>query len=286
MTASTRPHSLRAARRPRLGLSVRRVLTVVALARAAQFVEAILFPLVAVERGAGTTGAAQVLLALALGTTAGSLFGGSAVDRFGARAAAIGGLGLAASGALALAAVEEVELLAIAAALYGAATATWRLALEAATAHALAEGRLPGDDGQNDRQVRERAFGALIWLVNIGALGSAVALAAGLDLTAAVLLQAGTMAVAAIVAAGLVPRRAESAPRSALPARGWSAVPRVMWLLALSYAPFTAVMFQAFAGLAVVFEDADYRLMVLINATTLVLFPLVLCAWWPAWTVG
>ena len=276
MTAPTRSHKIFAARRPRLGLAVRRVLMVAALARAAQFVEAILFPLVAVDRGAGTAGAAQVLLALALGTTAGSLVGGSAVDRFGTRAAATGGLGLAASGALALAAVEAVGLLAIAAALYGAATATWRLALEAATAHALAEGRLPRNDGQNDRQLRERAFGSLVWLVNMGALVSAVALAAGLDLTAAVLVQAGTMAVAALVAAGLVPRRARSAPRSALPARGWTAVPRGMWLLSLSYAPLTAVMFQGFAGLAVIFEDADYRLMVLINATTLVLFPLVL----------
>jgi hypothetical protein len=42
-------------RRP-LGRAVQRILVVVALARAMQFIEAVLFPLVAVERGAGAGG--------------------------------------------------------------------------------------------------------------------------------------------------------------------------------------------------------------------------------------
>lgn len=70
---------------PALGSAVRRVLGVVALARAAQFIETVLFPLVAFRHGAGTTGAAAVLLAMSLGITAGSLLGGGAVDRVGTR---------------------------------------------------------------------------------------------------------------------------------------------------------------------------------------------------------
>ena len=273
---TARDLSFRTHRRRRLGSGVRRVLAVVALARAAQFIEAVLFPLVAVDRGAGTAGAAQVLLALALGTTVGSLIGGLAVDRFGTRAAATGGLALAAISAATLAAGETVGLLAIAAAIYGAATALWRLSLEAATAQALAVGAASGDTSHDDQELREHAFGALVWVVNVGALGSAVAIAAGVELRSAVLVQAVMTGAAAVVALRLVPRRTPSAPRSALPAHGWATVPRAMWLLAFAYAPLTAVMFQAFAGLAVVFEDADYRLMVLTNAATLVLFPLVL----------
>lgn len=72
----------------RSGSAVTRVLTVVAVARAAQFIEIALFPLVAMDRGAGTAGAAAVLLALGLGTTAGSPLGGLAVDRTGSRATA------------------------------------------------------------------------------------------------------------------------------------------------------------------------------------------------------
>jgi len=253
---------------------VRRVLAVVAIARAAQFIEAVLFPLVAVHHGAGTAGAAVVLLALAVGTTAGSLLGGSTIDRLGTRIAASSGLALAAAGAATLSIVEQTVPLAGAAALYGMATATWRLALEAATAHGLAAGRA-GDEG-GDQALREHAFGAFVWLVNAGALASAIVLATGLDLRTAVLAQAISTAIAAVAAAALVPARAFAAPRSAPTTRGLAAVPARVWLLALAFAPFTVVMFQAFAGLAEIFDDADYRLMVLVNAATLVAFPLVL----------
>jgi hypothetical protein len=73
------------AKRQRLGSAVRRVLAVVALARAAQFIETILFPLVAFRHGAGTAAAAAVLLAMSVGSTGGSLLGGGAVDRIGTR---------------------------------------------------------------------------------------------------------------------------------------------------------------------------------------------------------
>src|SRR3712207_9508245 len=36
------------------------------------------------------------------------------------------------------------------------------------------------------------------------------------------------------------------------------------------------VMFQAFAGLAEVLDDGEYRVMILVNAATLVLFPALL----------
>ena len=249
------------------------MLAVVAVARAAQFVEAVLFPLVAVDHGAGTAGAATVLLALAIGTTAGALLGGRAIDRLGTSITAPAGLAVAAAGAATIAVAEQTVLLAAAAALYGLATATWRLALEAATTHGLAVDDA-GDDG--DQALREHAFGAFVWLVNAGALLSAVALAAGLDLRTAVLVQAIGTAIAAAAAAALVPQAAVAAPRSALPARGLAGVPARVWLLGLAYAPFTIVMFQAFAGLAEVFEESDYRLMVLVNAVTLVASPLVL----------
>ena len=252
---------------------MRRVLAVVAIARAAQFVEAVLFPLVAVYHGAGTAGAATVLLALAIGTTVGSLLGGRTIDRLGTRNSASAGLAVAAAGAATISLAEQTAVLAGAAAVYGLATATWRLALEAATAHGLA-----ADDARDDgdQALREHAFGAFVWLVNAGALASAVALAAGVDLRAAVLAQAIGTAIAAAAAAVFVPATAVEAPRSALPASGLSGVPGRVWLLALAYAPFTIVMFQAFAGLAEVFDDADYRLMVLVNAVTLVASPLVL----------
>jgi hypothetical protein len=259
-------------RRP-LGRAVRSVLVVVALARAMQFVEAVLFPLVAVERGAGATGGATVLLSLALGSTAGSLSGGSAVDRWGARSTATGGLATAAVAAGALAAADRLALLAAAAALYGLAAAAWRLALEAATSEGLAADGSEAADG--DARSRERAFGAFVWLVNLGALASAGALAAGIGLRAAVAGQAAATAVAALAAAASLPR---STPGGGLAARGLRDVPLRMWLLAMAFAPLTMVMFQAFAGLAEIFDPREYRAMVLVNASVLVAFPPALWA--------
>lgn len=261
----------------RLGRRVRRVLTVVALARIAQFVEAVLFPLVAVRHGAGTTTAALVLLALAVGTMAGSALGGASIDRFGPRVVATTGLAFAAAAAAGLAVASAVAALGLAAAVYGTATGAWRLALESATAHALAGDARAAGAGA-DQAKRERAFGTLLWLVNLGALASAAAYALGLDARLAVGLQALAMGAAAALALLLLAPRVEPAPaadrgRVGQRRAGLSAVPRELWILALAYAPFTMVMFQAFAGLAEIFESADYRLMVLVNALTLVTFP-------------
>ena len=269
----------RVERPPRLGGPVRRVLAVVALARVAQFVEAVLFPLVAVRHGAGTTAAALVLLALAIGTMAGSALGGASIDRFGTRVVATTGLAFAAAGAAGLAVASAVAPLGLAAAVYGTATGAWRLALESATAHALAADAGASASGAGaDQAKRERAFGTLLWLVNLGALASAAAYALGLDARLAVGLQALAMGAAAALALLLLAPRPEPA-RARGRSVGLRAVPRELWILALAYAPFTMVMFQAFAGLAEIFESADYRLMVLVNALTLVTFPPLL------WTI-
>ena len=254
---------LRGARRS--GSAVTRVLTVVAVARAAQFIEIALFPLVAVDRGAGTAGAAAVLLALGLGTTAGSPLGGLAVDRTGSRATAATGLAISACAAATLAVAEPAEILALAAAVYGVAAAAWRVALEAATAQSLTDA---DESTENDQARREGAFAAFVWVVNAGALLSAGAMALAIDLRAAVVAQAILMGVAAVLAIGLVggPRTSGATGRTLDSLR----LPSVFWLLALGYAPFTMVMFQAFSGLAQVFEESEYRRMVLVNAVTLV----------------
>ena len=254
-----------------VGRAVRRVLAVVALARVTQFVEVVLFPLVAVQRGAGATGGALVLLALAVGSTAGSVLGGTVVDRSGPPRVATLGLSLSAVGAATLALGQSLALLAIAALLYGLATAVWRLALEAATAHGLAHDAASPD--VDDESSREQAFAAFVWLVNLGALASAGALAAGVSLSLAVGIQALMMAAAALVAAGLLPRAHPAARTGDSVSPGFRDVPAHMWLLAIAYAPLTMVMFQAFSGLAQIFDEREYRTMILVNAVVLVVFP-------------
>lgn len=214
-----------------------------------------------------------MLLGLATGSTAGSVLGGYAVDRWGQRLVAIAGLTTSAAAAATLVVADGLTPLVAAAALYGLATATWRLSLEAATAAALADdgARRPGDD----EGARERAFAAFVWLVNLGALASAGALAAGVGLRIAVAAQALFTAAAALAAALLLPRRREG-ERNGVGGSGFREVPAYVWLLAIAYAPLTMVMFQAFAGLAQIFEESDYRTMVFVNALVLVAFPPVL----------
>lgn len=251
-----------------VGPAVARVLAVVAFARAAQFVEVLLFPLVAATRGVGTAGAAAVLLSLALGTTGGSLLGGALVDRVGAKLVAAAGLALASAAAFALTVGDSALALGAAAALYGAAGASWRLALETATAQALASD--PSDEGA--QATRERAFGAFIWLVNIGALLSALAVAGGIDPRAGIALQAVLMGTAAATAAALL----QATKDTSVSAPVASGSMRPFLLFAIAYAPLTMVMFQAFAGMAALFDDHEYRTFVLVNAVTLVVFPLAL----------
>jgi hypothetical protein len=81
------------------------------------------------------------------------------------------------------------------------------------------------------------------------------------------------MAAAALVAAALLPRRHPAARTGDSASPGFRDVPAHMWVLAIAYAPLTMVMFQAFSGLAQIFDDGDYRTMILVNAVVLVVFP-------------
>ena len=248
-----------------------RVLIVAGAARGAQFVEALLFPLVAVSAGASTAAAGGALLAQSLGVSAGALFGGPSVDRYGPRAAGTAGLALSAFAAAVLAIGQPVAVLIAAAAVFGASAATWRLALEAATSHSLAaeEAYQPEDP----RVLRERAFTALIWVSNAGALASAAALVAGLPVREALGIQALALLLAAAASVLLLPGRAGRRPSRRRSIEWLREVPWPLWRLALAFTPLTMVMFQGFAGLAHILDDGDYRLMILASAATLVLLP-------------
>ena len=248
-----------------------RVLIVATAARGAQFVEALLFPLVAVSAGASTAAAGAALLAQSLGVSAGALYGGPSVDRYGPRAAAGVTMTLSGLSAVVLAVGQPIALLIAAAALFGASAATWRLALEAALSHSLAaEEAFRPEDPQ---VLRERAFTALIWVSNAGALVSAGALVAGLPVREAMGIQAAAMLLAAAAGALLLPAPAAPRPSHRRAVDWLREVPWPLWRLALAFTPLTMVMFQGFAGLAHILDDGDYRLMILVSAATLVLLP-------------
>jgi hypothetical protein len=81
--------------------------------------------------------------------------------------------------------------------------------------------------------MRERAFGAFVWLVNLGALASAGALAAGAGLRVAVAAQALTTGVAAAVALATLPRLHPAGP-AARRVMAFRDVPAAWWLLAIA----------------------------------------------------
>ena len=254
-----------------------RVLIVATAARGAQFVEALLFPLVAVSADASTAAAGAALLAQSVGVSVGALIGGPAVDRHGPRVAATVGLVLSGLAAAALALSQPVVLLIAAAAVFGASAATWRLALEAAISHSLAaEEAFRPEDPQ---LLRERAFTALIWVSNAGALASAAALVAGLPVREAVGVQAAALLLAAVAAGLLLPARADRRPSRRRAIDWLREVPWPLWRLALAFTPLTMVMFQGFAGLAHILDDGEYRLMILVSAATLVLLPPLALPW-------
>lgn len=128
-----------------------------------------------------------------------------------------------------------------------------------------------------DADLRSRANGALFWVANIGAVASAAAGAAGLPLRALFATQAAAT-TAAFVLTWILPRNLGAI--DSLPAVPDSQRPtaadtrhsrRDARLLLLAFVPATMLMFQAFGGLAVAMPPEAYRLMVLVNAITLVL---------------
>lgn len=244
-----------------------RVLVIAAGARSAQFVDSLLFLLVAAEANQGTSNAVLALLAYQLAVVGGTLAAGSEADRLGTRPVVVAGLLLAAGGAGALATFHSSSALIAAAALYGFGAAAWRLALETAAARALAGGAARADREMSSR-LRARAFGALACVRNAGAAASAVAIALGIDLRSAIAAQAVITATVAIAGIASLPpgepprRQAAGEPR---------AERRSLWLLALATAPGVFVVFQAFSGLAAVYEEETFRVVIFVNAFVLVL---------------
>ena len=257
------------ARRPipnSLPEAVRATLLVARFARAAQFVEPLLFLLVAVGAGLGTGVASVALLAHHGGVALGTLAAGALADKAGARLVTAAGLATSAGSIVVLASASGEVLLIAGSGLYGLAAATWRLALETGTARALASGA-PSAESDESARLRGHAFGALVAARTIGALASGIALAAGIGFDAALLAQAGLTAVAAVLALAALPAGGAAAPPDLIRPRGTE---RALWLIALATVPGVLVVFQAFAGLAAVYDEDTFRWMVLLNAAVLV----------------
>ncbi len=102
-------------------------IAVAATARSAQFVDTLLFLIVAVEADGGTGTASAVLLAHQFAVVGGTLAGGALVDRIGARVVVIAGLAVSASALAVLSQAGAPGALIAAATLYGLGAAVWRL---------------------------------------------------------------------------------------------------------------------------------------------------------------
>lgn len=204
---------------------------------------------------------ALVLLAQQAGATVGSGAAGAMVDRLGSRATASAGLLTSGAAVFALALALTPAALVAAAAVYGLAASGWRLALQAAVSQGLAT----AGAANASPSLRARAFGQLVWVSNVGAIGSGAAVAAGLPIRWAFAAQ-GVLLIAAAIVAQTLPRAGRAA--HAMRARG--AIERRLWFVAAAFAPATIIMFQAFSGLAVVLDGDEYRTMVLVNAFVLV----------------
>jgi MFS family permease len=256
----------------RLPPSVNRALGIALTARLAQFVEAFLAVLLISENGASTATVAVVLLAQQAGSTLGAPLAGEMLDRRGAREGIVGGLFLGSAAAIGLAVLEAPWALVALAAIYGLATSAWRLAIQAGVAQGLSSAADRAEAGD----LRSWAFGSLIWASNAGALVSACAATAGAPLRLVFIVQGALGMVAALMAFSLPRWRADPGPRQ----RRGPRLNRGLVLVAVGMAPSTILMFQAFSGLAIIFEESDYLVMVMVNAAVLVLAQPVI------WAIG
>lgn len=272
---------------------------VVLVARAAQFVEAFLPLLLLQGIGASAGGTAVVLVVQQLASTLTYWGEGRLVRRFGLTGVIRWGLLGSAVAVAGLATAHSVATGAVAAAVYGASSGAWRSAVQAAVPSVLATAQTDPDTGDaaDDASVRSRAFGAIFWAANLGAIASAAAAAWGVPLRALFAVQALTTSAAFLLSwllpssvgrAGSLPHVPDSQAPTAADAHR---ARRNTRLLMLAFVPATVLMFQAFGGLAVAMPPDAYRQMVLVNAVVLVLaqpltLPLLKWAGATAATVG
>jgi hypothetical protein len=252
---------------------------VVAVSRSAQFVEPFL-PLLLL-RGLAATPAtlAAVLLAQQSAAVVGFVGLGPLADRFGVATTMRIGLAGAMVTAGVMAAVPETLAVGTAAVGYGAASALWRGAAQALVPLSLAAADSPRDapsSTSGESAVRARAFGLLVLASNAGSLASAAVGAAGAPVRAMIAAQAAATGVGLLLSTTLprAPGADATVAQPGMTVRAASAVRRerlAFWLVVAAVVPATALMFQAFSGLAVVFSVAQYRWMVLVNAAVLVL---------------
>ena len=155
----------------------------VLIARAAQFVEAFLPLLLLQSIGASAGSTAVVLVIQQVASTLTYWGEGRLVRAFGLTGVIRWGLLVSAVAVGGLAAAESTTIAAVFAAMFGAASGAWRAAVQAAVPSTLATvEELPGTDEADDADVRSRAFGAIFWAANLGAIASATAGALGLPL--------------------------------------------------------------------------------------------------------
>jgi hypothetical protein len=251
---------------------------VVAVSRSAQFIEPFL-PLLLLRGLDATPGTlAAVLLAQQSAAVMGYVGLGPLASRIGVGAAMRVGLAGAMVAGGVMAAVPDIVAVATAAFGYGAASALWRGAAQALVPLSLSMADSPPDGASGAAgaaAVRARAFGLLVLASNMGALASAAVGAAGAPVRVMISAQAAAMGIGLLLSTTLRRPVADTAVGHAgMTVRTVSAVRRerlVFWLFVAAVAPATALMFQAFSGLAVVFSGGQYRSMVLVNAAVLVL---------------
>lgn len=270
-----------ALRRP-LPPAFRRVWIVVLTARAAQFVEALLPLLLLQSIGTNPAITAAVLVAQQLGATLAYAAVGGMVRRMGLIAVLRWGLLGSAASVAALAIAQSAPPAAAAASLFGATSGAWRAAVQALVPRTLTgphSTRVSDASAQenDDSVLRARAFGAIFWAANAGAIASAAAGAAGLPLRGLFTAQAATTAAAFLISF-VLPTNADQLGPPAVTPQSQQPTPadlrharRASRSLIAAFLPATVIMFQAFSGLAVAMPAGAYRQMVLVNAVVLVL---------------
>jgi hypothetical protein len=251
---------------------------VVAVGRAAQFVEPFLPVLLVDNLQAQPASVSTVLLLQQAAAVAGFLLLGRLSVRVGVAAVTTTGLAVGAAATGVLAVADSMAWVIAGAAAFALAAALWRASAFALVPLALKSNPTGTNSSRSsDRAdattVRARAAGMIVLASNVGAMLSAAVGAVGGRVRVMFAVQAGMTALAAALSLRLrnwertaaTTGGSDAPPGSARSGRG------AFWLVIAAVAPATALMFQAFSGLAVALPESQYRMMVLINAAVLVL---------------